>query len=306
VLREKAKQFITEAVGLGEPFFLYLAFKTPHGPFEPAPRHVGKFASLPPWRPASHNEADVSDKPTWVQNTPPMTPTEVSDLDGIRIAQLEMLQSLDEAIGGSATYGITGIMQHLRDLGIADDTIVVYFSDNGWHWGEHRFQAKNKPYEESIRAPMFVRYPKLAPLPRAESRFALNIDLCPTFVELALRASDPQPTIGFDGTSLVRLLDGTTPAWRDDFMTEGWPGNHVWATVREAQWKYTELPVTPGDPLTTFEYELYDLVNDPLELENLAGDPVNAGRMAAMAARLREIRPTWPGDSDSTVEDPDE
>lgn len=306
VLRDKAKQFISDSVTAGQPFFLYLAFKAPHGPFDPAPRHVGKYAGLAPWRPASHNEPDVSDKPTWVQNTDPLTPTQVSNLDATRIAQLEMLQAVDEAIGGSTTYGITGIMQHLRDLGIADDTVVVYFSDNGWHWGEHRYQAKNKPYEESIRAPMFVRYPRLAPLPRSESRFALNIDFCPTFVDLALRASDPAPTIGFDGASLVRLLDGTAPTWRTDFMTEGWPGNHVWATVREEQWKYTELPVTPGDPATTFEYELYDLLNDPLELENLAGDPVHAPRMAAMAARLREIRPTWPGDSDSTIEDPDE
>ena len=64
-----------------------------------------------------------------------------------------MLQAVDEAIGGSTTYGITGIMQHLRNLGIDDNTVVIYFSDNGWHWGEHRYRAKNKPYEESIRAP---------------------------------------------------------------------------------------------------------------------------------------------------------
>jgi N-acetylglucosamine-6-sulfatase len=306
VLREKAKQFISDSAALGQPFFLYLAFKAPHGPWEPAPRHVGKFAGLPPWRPASYNEADVSDKPTWVQNTPLLTPTDQADLDNIRIAQLEMLQAVDEAIGGSTTYGITGIMQHLRNLGIADDTIVVYFSDNGWQWGEHRFQAKNKPYEESIRSPMFIRYPKLAPLPRVETRFALNIDLCPTFVELTLRATDPQPTIPFDGTSLVRLLDRSTPTWRTDFMTEGWPGNHVWASVRDDRWKYTELPATPGDPNTTFELELYDLLNDPLELTNVASVPANAQRLIDMAARLRQIRPTWPGDSDSTVEDPDE
>lgn len=306
VLREKAKEFISDSVAAGEPFFLYLAFKAPHGPFDPAPRHVGQFSTLPPWRPASHNEPDVSDKPGWVQATSPLTPAEVAELDGIRIAQLEMLQSIDEAIGGSTTYGITGLMEHLRSLGVADDTLVVYFADNGWHWGEHRYQAKNKPYEESIRAPMFVRYPRLAPLARVESALALNIDFCPTFVDLALRATDPQPTISFGGESLVRLLDGSAPSWRTDFMTEGWPGNHVWATVREAQWKYTELPVTPGDPTTTFEYELYDLVNDPLELANLADDPVHAPRMAAMAARLREIRPSWPGDSDSTVEGPDE
>jgi len=306
VLREKAKQFITDSVTLGQPFFLYLAFKTPHGPFVPAPRHDGKFAGLAPWRPASHNEPDVSDKPTWVQNTPQLTPTEVANIDNIRIKQLEMLQALDEAIGGSTTYGITGIMQHLRNLGVADNTMVVFFSDNGWQWGEHRFMAKNKPYEESIRSPMFIRYPRLAPLQRTETRFALNIDLCPTFVELTVRATDPQPTIAFDGTSLIRLLDGTAPTWRTDFMTEGWPIGHVWATVREAKWKYTELPVTPGDPNTTFETELYDLENDPLELNNVASVPANAQRMSDMAVRLRQLRPTWPGDSDPTVEDPDE
>ena len=306
VLREKAKQFITDSVVLGEPFFLYLAVKAPHGPWEPAPRHVGKFAGLSPWRPASHNEADVLDKPMWVQNIAPLTEAEVAEIDDIRIKQLEMVQAVDEAIGGSATFGITGIMQHLRNLGIADNTMVVYFADNGWQWGEHRRKAKNVPYEESIRSPMLIRYPQLAPLARVESKFALNIDLCPTFVELALRATDPQPTITFDGTSLTRLLDGTAPVWRTDFMTEGWPGNHVWATVREAQWKYTELPLTPGDPSSAFEKELYDLDNDPLELNNVAGDAANTQRVADMALRLRQLRPTWPGDSDSTVEDPDE
>jgi arylsulfatase A-like enzyme len=306
VLREKAKQFISDSVALGQPFFLHLSFKAPHGPWEPAPRHVGKFAGLPDWRPASYNEPDVSDKPSWVQNTPPLDAQEQDDLDAIRIAQLEMLQAVDEAIGGSTTYGITGIMQHLRDLGIADDTLVVYFSDNGWHWGEHRFQAKNKPYDESIRSPLFIRYPRLAPLPRSESRFALNVDFCPTFVELALRATDPQPTIAFSGSSLLRLLDGTAPTWRDDFLHEGWPAAHVWAGVRDAGWKYVELPLTPGDPNTAFERELYDLQADPLELNNLAADPGQAARITSMAARLRELRPTWPGDSDPTVEDPNE
>ena len=306
VLREKAKQFISDSVALGQPFFLHLSFKAPHGPWEPAPRHVGKFAALPDWRPDSYNEPDVTDKPSWVQNTPQLDAQEQDALDAIRIAQLEMLQAVDEAIGGSTTYGITGIMQHLRNLGIADDTIVVYFSDNGWHWGEHRFQAKNKPYEESIRSPLFIRYPRLAPLPRLDSRFALNVDFCPTFVDLALRSTDPQPTIAFSGTSLVPLLDGTAASWRTDFLHEGWPAAHVWASVRDARWKYIELPVTPGDPGTDFERELYDLQSDPLELNNVAADPSNAARVTAMAARLRELRPTWPGDSDPTVEDLDE
>lgn len=306
VIRERVKTFISDAVAGGQPFFAHVSFKAPHGPFEPAPRHVGKYAGLSPWRPASYNEPDVSDKPAWVQNTAQLDPAAQADLDAIRIAQLEMLQAVDEAIGGSVTYGITGIMQHLRNLGVADDTLVVYMSDNGWHWGEHRTQAKNKPYEESIRTAMFVRYPKLAPLPRVETKMALNIDMCPTFVELARRATDPVPTLAFDGASLVGLVDGTAPTWRGDFLTEGWPADHVWASVREADWKYTELPVTPGDPLTAFEVELYDLTNDPLELQNQASNPLYAARVAAMAARLRVLRPLWPFDADPLYEDPDE
>jgi N-acetylglucosamine-6-sulfatase len=302
VMREKAKAFITESVGLGQPFFLYLAFKAPHLPQIPAPRHDGKFQGITPWRPPSWNEADVSDKPTWVQNTPLMTPAEQADLDQIRIDQLEMVQAVDEAIGGSTTYGITGIMETLRNLGVADNTIVVFFSDNGWQWGEHRMRAKNKPYEESIRSPMLVYYPKLAPLPRKDSHFALNVDLAPTFAELA-GAGVP---IVESGMSLVRVIDGTQATWRTDLLTEGWPATHPWATVREAQWKYTEIPVTPGDPNTAFEKELYDLVNDPYELTNVASDPAHAARIAQMAARLRQLRQNWPIDSDPNGPDPDE
>jgi arylsulfatase A-like enzyme len=219
-----------------------------------------------------------------------------------------MLRAVDEAIGGSDEYGIVGIMEHLRTLGVADDTFVVFLSDNGWLWGEHRMDRKNKPYEEAIRSPMLVRYPKLAPLPRREAGFALNIDLAPTFAELA----GIGVPVAHDGQSLVHLLDGTQPpgTWRADFLTEGWPANRPWATLREARWKYTEQPVTPGDPDTLFETELYDLDTDPYELENLAADPAHALRVTEMATRLRALRPSWPVDSDpggpDEPEDPDD
>ena len=299
VMRERAKTFITESVGAGDPFFLYLAFKAPHLPQIPAPRHDGLFQSIPPWRPPSYNEADVSDKPAWVQN---LALQNSAQLDQIRIDQLEMLQAVDEAIGGNPAFGIVGIMEHLRNLGVADDTLVVFFADNGWYWGEHRLRAKNNPYEEAIRSPMFVRYPRLAPLRRVEDRFALNIDLAPTFSELA-GVGIP---IAHDGESLVRVVDGTQPTWRTDFLAESWPTSHPWALVREPQWKYTEIPVTPGDPATLFETELYDLVSDPYEQTNLVSDPANAARVATMAARLRTLRPNWPVDSDPEGPDPAE
>jgi len=149
---------------------------------------------------------------------------------------------------------------------------------------------------------MFVRYPPLAPLKRTEDRFALNIDLAPTFAELA----GVGVPILHDGDSLLRVIDGTEPTWRTDFLAESWPGSHPWALVHEGQWKYTEIPTDPGNPLTLFERELYDLVSDPYELTNVASDPLNAARIATMAARLRQLRPNWPVDSDPNGPDPEE
>lgn len=285
VLRDKALGFIHTSAGLGQPFFLYFAPKAPHGPWIPAVRHTGMFSTAVPWRPPSYNEADVSDKPLWVQNTPLLTQQDQTDLDAIRIAQLEMLQAVDEAV--------KAIMDALRAENIADNTFVVYIADNGWTWGEHRRQGKNHPYEEAIRTALFLRYPKLAPLARSEDRFALNIDLAPTFAELAGASIPLTP----DGVSLIRLMDGTAPSWRSDFMTEGYPANHTWASIRDSEWKYTEYP--------DGQAELYDLNADPFELTNVAFDPANADCVAAMAARIRQIRPNWPNDTDPGGELPD-
>src|SRR5262249_39134610 len=156
VLREKAKDFISQSVASGQPFFLYLAFKAPHKPWIPAPRHLGMFATLPFWRPPNYDEADVSHKPTWLQHTPLFTVPEEAEIDRMRIDQLEPLQAVDEAIGGSPPHGITGIMEHLRTLGVADNTIVIFMSDNGMYWGEHRLHGKRDPYQEDIRSPMFI------------------------------------------------------------------------------------------------------------------------------------------------------
>jgi hypothetical protein len=141
-------------------------------------------------------------------------------------------------------------------------------------------------YEESLRSPLVVRYPALAPTPRTQEELVLNIDLAPTFAELA--GAVPGPAT--DGQSLVPLIAGTAPEWRFDFMVESYKSGQQFAAVREADWKYVEF--LNGDT------ELYDLANDPLELDSVAGAPQHAARTAAMAARLREIRPGWPGDAE--------
>jgi arylsulfatase A-like enzyme len=300
VLREKAKDFITRAVAAQKPFFLYLAFKAPHSPWIPAPRHAGMLDALPPWRPPSYDEADVSDKPMWLRDTPLLTPPQQAHIDRSRIRQLETLQAVDEAIGGSTRFGIVGIMEHLRNLGVADNTVVIFMSDNGLYWGEHRLQKKRDPYDEDIRTPLLVWFPKLGPRRRVEARVVLNIDIAPTLAELA----GIDPPIVRDGESFLHLIDDTARNWRTDFLTEGWPRGHPWATVNQWPWKYTEIPVTLGSASSAVETELYDLLADPYELTNIASDPANAARVSAMAARLRELRPGWPLDADSKQSDP--
>jgi arylsulfatase A-like enzyme len=277
VLRDKAVAFIRDSVQRGERFFLYFAPITPHSPEEPAPRHVDLFDRTRPHRPPSYNEADVSDKPRWVQQQPLLTPPDQAALDRLLTKELEMLQAADEAV--------LAIMEELRRSGVADDTLVVFTSDNGIMLGEHRLRGKKSPYDENLHVPFVVRYPRLAPLPRRDERFALNIDLAPTFAALA----GVTPPLPVDGRSLDRVLDGTEAQWRSDFLTEGfWGGGRVWASVRKQRWKYIEYP--------SGERELYDLATDPFELWNVAGLPGNAARGAALAARLRQIRPGWPGD----------
>ena len=274
VLRDRAVQFIQNAPA-GQPFFLYFAPKAPHAPATPAPRHAGSFSGIPPWRPPNYNEADVSDKPAWVQAIPSWGPTKRANNDTFNQMQLECLQAVDEAVAA--------LIQALQDKGQLDNTIIIYASDNGYSWGSHRWEPKQCPYEECMRVPLAIRYKALAPLPRVENGFGLNIDHGETWADLG----GATPDAGVEGMSMVRLLDGTTPSWRDDFLEEHWDGTiPTYAQVRGTPWKYTEYQAdTP---------ELYDETNDPFELTNVVTDPANAHTVDMLAAQLRVLRPGWP------------
>src|SRR6185369_12367583 len=144
---------------------------------------------------------------------------------------------------------------------------IVFLTDNGMTVGDHGFGiSKNCPYEACIRVPYIFYAPSLFPA-RVESRFAANIDLAPTFAELA-GISYPDTV---NGVSLVPLLKNEPNVpWRTDLLFEHWPtedgiGSLIpeFYSVRNDQWKYVEY--------STGEVELYDMVNDPYELQNVAG-----------------------------------
>lgn len=161
-------------------------------------------------------------------------------------------------------------------------------SDNGLLWGEHAAVAKKRcPYEECIRVPMAVRYPP-AGEGREDTHLVLNIDLAPTFAEIAGITAPSK----VEGMSLVRLLtdEAHGGAWRSDFLTEQWNSDGVdtmpsYASVRSEEWKY----IVSDDRGTQFE-ELYDLKRDPYEMTSVVKEPANGATLEALRRRLEQLR----------------
>jgi N-acetylglucosamine-6-sulfatase len=286
VLAAKAVEFIETAHG--QPFFLHIGFHAPHpeGAAAPiaAPRHRGLFAGTPVWRPPSYDEDDITDKPSWLAMQPrAATPIGLFLTYGVwgdyvRQTQLETLLAIDEAV--------EALVAALEATGQDENTVIVFTSDNGHFWGEHRFfYGKGTPHEEAIRVPLVIRYPRLIAAPRSDASLALNIDLAPTLAALAGVTHPPS----VDGRSLEPLLRGAATSWRDDFVVEGWNLDQLsaqpsYAGLRGTRWKYVSYP-------SVGEAELYDLLEDPCELTSLAYDPAYASTVSAMQARLDELLP---------------
>jgi N-acetylglucosamine-6-sulfatase len=284
VLAREAEAFVRETEG---PLFLYLAPAAPHGPAPPAPADEGAFADLPAWRPPSYDEADVADKPSWVRALPPLDAAERERIDALRRNQYGALLSVDRAVGS--------VLDALRETGRLRNTIVVFTSDNGLAWGEHRWSKKEAPYEEVIRVPLVVRWDAGGVLVGSTpDALALNVDLAPTIAEAAGIAAP-----GAEGRSLLPALRGLDdPAAREDVLVEHLAGTNpvpTYCAVRSRAWLYVRY--------TDGEEELYDLRSDPWQLRNLASDPSVRRRLEERRARLDDLcDPPPPGYGESGLD----
>ncbi len=251
VLGSLADRFIRDTPG---PIFVEYAPAAPHAPAIPEPRFRAAFDGLAPWRPPSYDEADVSDKPSYVRDLPRLDPRARAAVDTFRQDQYRTLLSVDRQV--------EVLIDALRDTGRLANTLIVFTSDNGLSWGEHRWVKKEVPYEESIRVPLVVRYDPLTSAGAAatSSALALNIDIAPTIADAA---GVPAST---DGRSLLPILDGTgAGGWRTRFLIEHMEGaNRVptYCALRTDRYLFSHY--------VTGEQELYDLLSDPFEMTNVA------------------------------------
>ena len=266
VFADKAVEFIADAPP-EQPFFLWFAPTAPHPPWISAPRHAGSYVTMPVGPPESIGEPDVSDKPGWVQALASFDAAERKVLRMQHRASFEALLAVDEAM--------RRIMEALAARGDLDHTVIVFLSDNGYSFGEHRWVKKTCPYEECIRVPFLIRYPF------ADRQVVRTIvsaaDIAPTIADLA-GASLPAPV---DGESLAPLIrDADASGLRDSVYAE-WAGDErvpQWWEIRTQEFAYIEL--------VTGERELYDIRADPLQLDNLIDDPAYGDQVAELAVAL--------------------
>jgi arylsulfatase A-like enzyme len=270
VLTRRARSFLS-GTPLETPFFAVVAYHAPHPPATPAPHDTDAFSELAPHRPPSFDETDVSDKPRYVSRRPPLGPAAELALDALRRDQLRTLRAVDRSVDR--------LLSALRAQGRLRDTLIVFTSDNGFQWGEHRWIGKGVPYEESIRVPMMVRFDPAGARPGSVSdRLVLGIDLAPTIAELAGVSA---PLV--EGTSFTALLGDPSAPFRDRFLVEHraeHPGRATFCAVRLGRWTFVRYYV--GEVAS--ETELYDLGTDPYQLHNLAGSPAHADARAMLEA----------------------
>jgi len=276
------------------PFCMILSHKAIHGPFQPAQRHAGLYADARMPKPPNFDDT-FEGKPEWLRASmirggrraewlanrdkpvpPAIPPVPWQERNEGRLNYMRTLAAVDEGIGR--------VLGALEEAGVLDDTVVIFAGDNGFFLGEHRRGDKRLIYEESIRIPLLMRYPRLAKPGALVEGMALNLDVAPTVLDLA-GAEAPSAV---QGRSLRPLLEGSAGSWRTSFLyeyfQEGWlPGIPTMLGVRTDRWKYVRYPEIEDLD------ELYDLSADPHELRNLAADPDSRQHLEAMRAELERL-----------------
>ena len=201
---------------------------------------------------------------------------------------LRCIKGVDESVGT--------IRKTLADLGIDDNTIVIYSSDQGFFVGDHGWYDKRWMYEESLKMPLIVKWPGVTKAGTKSELMVQNLDYAQTFLDIA-GADIPED---MQGHSLAPLLKGVTPAdWRNSIYYHyyAYPSVHMVPRhygVRTEQYKLMKF-YQFGE-----EWEFYDLANDPEELTNQYMNPAYADKIADVRAELERIRTQYDDDSDVT------
>ncbi|MBU6311309.1 MAG: sulfatase, partial [Actinomycetales bacterium] len=246
-------------------------------PPRPAARHANLLPDIPLTKDPSFNEADRSDKQSFVRNLAPLSEEKIQDLtEDNRTRKLSLL-AVDE--------GVTAIVAALRRTNQLDNTYIIFMGDNGYMLGQHAISyGKYFPYEPALRIPALIRGPGI-PRNTIVEGMTFEIDIAPTVLELAgVKATRP-----IDGLSLVPRLTQERPLPQRTLLLSSGPQQSASGaalplfdgvrTQRYAWWVYED----------GFE-EMYDLIKDPYQLESVAYDPAYLKTKLALVGEWNRLK----------------
>ncbi len=293
-----------------KPFFLMCHHKAPHRPWQPSPKYAKLFdgETIPEpdnlfdhYATKAQSVADVKMKVGEDNTKTDLKVDKPAGLEGDALRKwayqyyikdyLRCVQSVDDNVGR--------VLDYLDAEGIANDTVVIYTSDQGFFLGDHGFFDKRLMYEESLRMPFLVRYPGKIKAGSTSNDIVINVDFAETFLDFAGRKAPAE----MQGRSFRPVLEGKTPKdWRKSMYYRYWMHNsndhHVPAHygVRTLEHK---LIYYYGKPLgmkgatqveTKPDWELYDMKKDPREMKNVYGDPAYAPIVKKLKVELERLQ----------------
>ncbi|MBA3648107.1 MAG: sulfatase-like hydrolase/transferase [Chitinophagales bacterium] len=272
VITDTAVAIINRAAGN---IFLWVAYNAPHDPLQPPVEYSNSFKTnaMPI---AGNLDRYNKNYPSFLYNEPNAFYLKQDSVDATTRHYYQCILGIDSSI--------KRITETLEKKGILDNTIIILTSDNGRLIGEHGLNEKIFPYEESIRVPIWIRYPRWFSDSTVIDQFSMNIDVAPTILE----AAGIDDTFHFDGTSLRKLANGES--FRNNMMyeylysTSDYPGMPWMRGIRDSQYKYVKYGCN-----NTAE-EFFDIQNDPLELTNLINENDKQSLIQNYRDQLSQLR----------------
>lgn len=278
-LTDYAIDWMKDSERKNKPWMIYLSHKAVHSNFTPADRHKGMYDDQVQL-PANHKVEDYGENtPRWVRDQRNswhgMDFPYHSEKDIKRYYQnyAEAFSAVDDSIGR--------VKAQLKEMGVYEDTLIIYMGDNGFMFGEHGLIDKRVAYETSIRVPMVMQLPASIEGGQTIDSIVANIDIGPTILE----AAGVKTPVHMDGKSFLPLAQKKTIKWRDYFLyvyywERNFPQSPTVFALRGDRYKYiTYYGLWDTD-------ELYDLKTDPKETTNLIARPQHKKTIREMKRHL--------------------
>lgn len=301
-----------------KPWALWLCYAGSHGPFTPADRHLNEYPDFS-FTPPEDVFPPRAGKPAYVENRDTWIPDEngkaiLKQGTGIHGNSLkDMVRQYQQSVL-AIDEGIGKIIQTLKDTGQYDNTIIIFTSDQGFAWGHHGFKLKVAPYDDNLKAPFIISYPKEYPQNKVVKSHVSGADIAPTIFEMA----GIKAPWDMDGRSLMPLIKNPDLKWDYPVLmtysvyfygedTQEIPtdpkklyhksGVPWWSSITKGKYKYIQTLVKGEIP------ELYDLESDPAELNNLAlKDEYKETVKKLRTEMISELKRTKVGFADSLPE----